>query len=132
MLYQTSQQGQSVVAVGSHNLNKKDSTGNHNQKQINQPVLGRHKSKSVLSELPQQVPNTPRREKLVLSQLESPLIGSNPQKLTRHQLQALGPSQPPLMTQKEAMQRLKQMQNDHLNQRKRGSQPDVATLIFEQ
>jgi hypothetical protein len=36
------------------------------------------------------------------------------------------------MTQKEAMQRLKQMQNDHLNQRKRGSQPDVATLIFEQ
>ena len=24
------------------------------------------------------------------------------------------------------------MQNDNLNQRKRGSQPDVATLIFEQ
>lgn len=82
-LNQSSQQGQSVLAVGSQNLHRKDHSTNHNLKLINQPVLGRHKSKSILSELSQQVHGSGLKDKLVLNQLESPQIGTNQQHLLK-------------------------------------------------
>lgn len=65
-----SQQGQSVIAVGSQLLSKKESQPH--MKQISQPILSKHKSKSILSELHHQINEQPHRDKLMLNQLESP------------------------------------------------------------
>lgn len=71
-------------------------------------MLGRHKSKSILSELSQQIYNTPlKQQKLLLNHMDSPQINQNIQKVSMHSLAVLNGSQPPQMTQKEAMQRLK-------------------------
>ena len=59
-LNQSSQQGQSVP-IGSHNYKKDQS----NQK-LAHPVLGRHKSKSILSDLSQQIHASPLKEQLYL------------------------------------------------------------------